>query len=97
MSDNSRDKVLTLHLAYPNLSESARANKPSKLELSKLDLEFMLLRYMPGLLDVRVTGVEVSIEEQARVSLAEEQKKVVCKEMLMEIANEILDKISKLR
>lgn len=96
MSEHNRDKVLTIHLSYPNLSESARANKPSKLELSKIDLEFMLLKYMPGLLDVRVTGVEVSIEEQAKVSLAEEQKKAVCKEMLMEIANEILDKINKL-
>ena len=87
----SREKVLTINLSFPHTQGKTR-----QLALSKIDLEFIIARYYSDLAGARIDSIEVEMPELEKSALAKEREKQIRKEMLMELSNELLDKINKL-
>ena len=87
----SREKVLTINLSFPHTQGKTR-----QLALSKIDLEFILARYYSDLAGARVDSIEVEMSELEKSALSKEREKQVRKEMVMELSNELLDKINNL-
>lgn len=87
----SREKVITINLSFPHVQGKTR-----QLSLSKIDLEFIIARYYSDLAGARIDSIEVEMSELEKSVLSKKREKQVCKEMLMEISNEILDKINNL-
>ena len=87
----SREKVLTINLSFPHTQGKTR-----QLALSKIDLEFITARYYSDLAGARIDSLEVEMSELEKSALSKEREKQVRKEMLMEISNELLDKINNL-
>ena len=87
----SREKAITINLSFPHVQGKTR-----QLALSKIDLEFIIARYYSDLAGARIDSIEVEMSELEKSVISKEREKQVCKEMLMEISNEILDKINNL-
>ena len=87
----SREKVITINLSFPHVQGKTR-----QLSLSKIDLEFIIARYYSDLAGARIDSIEVEMSELEKSVLSKKREKQVCKEMLIEISNEILDKINNL-
>ena len=87
----SREKVLTINLSFPHTQGKTR-----QLTLSYIDLEFVIARYYSDLAGARIDSIEVEMSELEKSALSKEREKQVRKELLMEISNELLDKINNL-
>lgn len=87
----SREKVLTINLSFPHTPGKTR-----QLALSKIDLEFIIARYYSDLAGARIDSIEVEMLELEKSALSKEREKQIRKELLMELSNELLDKINNL-
>ena len=87
----SKKKALKKKLYLPHTPGKTR-----QLALSKIDLEFIIATYYSDLAGARIDSLEVEMSELEKSALSKEREKQIRKEMLMELSNELLDKINNL-